>query len=79
MSIRVERYISVNCDGCDAGYDEMGNSAAEEFNKLKELGWTGTIRKCYCPICSFERRVARIEGGKSKSIKVLDRKQDIGM
>lgn len=57
MPINRKSYISIRCDICDAGEDLLdGYSVQETWLAFKEIGWTGTIRKCYCPECSRRRK-----------------------
>lgn len=55
MPIKRLDAVSVTCDGCGTGYDEIGTSPQREMESLKEWGWTGTYRKCYCPKCSAQK------------------------
>lgn len=52
MPIKRLDAVSITCDGCGTGYDEIGTSPQREMEYLKAWGWTGTYRKCYCLECS---------------------------
>lgn len=52
MSIKTMPCVSITCDGCGYGYDEMHTTPVQEIEVLKRLGWTGTYKKCFCPECS---------------------------
>lgn len=44
--------VSVICDKCGYGFDEVHATPSTYMSILKNEGWTGTYRKCYCPNCS---------------------------
>lgn len=53
MPISTLYAVSVRCDGCGKGWDDLYSCrVAEYMESLKLEGWTGTYRKCYCPECS---------------------------
>lgn len=52
MPIKRKTYLSITCDGCGTGYDAVDGSAKDEMQALRDNGWTGTYRKCFCPECS---------------------------
>ena len=54
MSIKFMPCVSVRCNKCDCGYDEFYTTPKEEMEILKQQGWTGTYKKCFCPKCSQE-------------------------
>lgn len=56
MPITQQYYSSVTCDGCGTGFDEIMYHSREEMISLRNDGWTGTIKKCFCPECSLRRR-----------------------
>ena len=62
MPIKSERYISVVCDGCGDGYDDIGGTVKQEIETLLKHGWTGTYRKCFCPSCG-----AKMNGGEENA------------
>lgn len=55
MPIKAMLCVSIRCDGCGCGHDEIYSTPKEEMEKLRLFGWTGTYRKCYCPVCSKKR------------------------
>lgn len=57
-----ETYLSISCDSCNYGYDELNSwTIPEYFNKfLKPDGWTKVGKKIYCPECS-EKGVESLE------------------
>ena len=44
--------VSVRCDKYGYGFDECYATPATYMTILKENGWTGTYRKCYCLDCN---------------------------
>ena len=44
--------VSVTCDGCGYSFDECDQQPTQYIRILKEYGWEGTYRKCYCPKCA---------------------------
>lgn len=53
MPISLLYAVSVRCDGCGNGWDDICSCrVAEYMESLKSEGWAGTYRKCYCPECS---------------------------
>lgn len=57
MPVKKQTYISIRCDICDAGEDLLDVASIQEIWKAyRDLGWDGTIRKCYCPECSRKRK-----------------------
>ena len=60
-AVKRKTYISIRCDICYAGEDLLDNASIQEIWKAyRELGWTGTIRRCYCPKCSAELAAKKI-------------------
>lgn len=55
MPISAIPCVSIRCDGCGLEYDEMYSSPKYEMKNLRLQGWTGTHRKCFCPVCSAKR------------------------
>ena len=53
--------VSVTCDGCGYGYDEIGTNPRAYMEALRYVGWTGTYRKCYCPECSRKQKAVEQE------------------
>ena len=53
MPVAAMPCVSVRCDRCGYGFDECYATPATYMTILKENGWTGTYRKCYCPNCSI--------------------------
>lgn len=52
MPIQAMPCVSITCDGCRRGHDEIWTTPRKEMEHLKLFGWTGTYKKCYCPVCS---------------------------
>lgn len=52
MPIKAMPCVSIRCDGCGRGHDEMFTTPKKEIENLKLYGWTGTYKKCFCPVCS---------------------------
>ena len=57
MPISAMPCVSIRCDGCGRGHDEEYTTPKQEMENLKVYGWTGTYKKCYCPVCSKDRAV----------------------
>lgn len=55
MPIKAMPCVSIRCDGCGKGHDEMYTTPKWEMENLRRYGWTGTYKKCYCPECSIKR------------------------
>lgn len=62
MPIKAMPCVSIRCDGCGSGHDEMYSTPAAEMENLKLYGWTGTYRKCFCPVCSKARKEDEDDG-----------------
>ena len=56
MPIKAMPCVSIRCDCCGRGHDEVYSTPAAEMEHLKLYGWTGTYRKCFCPVCSKARK-----------------------
>lgn len=52
MPISAMPCVSIRCDGCGRGHDEIFTTPKAEMENLKLYGWTGTYKKCFCPVCS---------------------------
>ena len=46
--------VSVRCDKCGYSFDELYAYPKSYMEYLKEAGWAGSYRKCYCPKCNEE-------------------------
>lgn len=55
MPIKAKRYVSIRCDMCKRGHDEIDITPKEAMEMLKLCGWTGTYKKCFCPVCSLSK------------------------
>ena len=40
----------------EIAHDEIYTTPAAEMENLKLYGWTGTYKKCFCPVCSTDKR-----------------------
>ena len=59
MPIKAMPCVSIRCDGCGRGHDEIYTTPKSEMENLKLYGWTGTYKKCFCPVCSKGREALK--------------------
>ena len=59
MPISAMPCVAIRCDGCGRGHDEIFTPPKAEMENLKLYGWTGTYKKCFCPVCSNEREALK--------------------
>ena len=52
MGIKAMPCVAITCDMCGKGHDELWTTPKQEMKNLKNFGWTGTYKKCFCPDCS---------------------------
>lgn len=68
MPVVAKCYVTIRCDGCGEGHDEIGITPKYAMDDLKAAGWTGNYRRCFCPECSrknlLPERSARHEKGR---------------
>lgn len=55
MPVIAKCYVTIRCDGCGEGHDEIGVTPKYAMDDMKAAGWTGNYRKCFCPECSKKR------------------------
>lgn len=61
MPVTAKCYVTIRCDACGEGYDEIDITPKYAMDDLKASGWTGNYRKCFCPECSRQRVTSRKE------------------
>lgn len=54
MSVKRINTVKVTCDneGCNISFTVKETTPEEELQALKNEGWVGTYRRCFCPECA---------------------------